>query len=153
MSHLRLEEYLRPEWADHAGQLSMRGLPGLFLSAAEAILGDCGLDIHRGGGSLLRARQAAYRLRRLEKVGEPVRVESMVIEVERDAVRFFHVLYRVRVGNRLATADEVVRQETPHGDPVDFPDEVRRELEAIKARHDELARPEGLGQGVCFSQP
>jgi acyl-CoA thioester hydrolase len=146
-SPMRVEK----QWIDYNGHLNMAYYNVLFDRAVDEAYELIGI-----GYGYLKAHNfstftAEAHVRYLREVHEddPVRVTFQLIGFDAKRIHYFEQLFHAEEGWLSATSENM----TLHVDMtakkvVPFPQKIMRSLTAMKAAHDRLPRPEGLGRRI-----
>ncbi|WP_430225846.1 carnitine 3-dehydrogenase [Paroceanicella profunda] len=137
------------DWTDYNGHMNEARYLQVFADATDAFLRLIGVDAAyvQAGGSYFTVES---HLRHLDEVraGEPVRVETRVLEGKGKKLRLFHQ-FRHGDGHLLATGEHMLLHVNLGTRSASEPgSHVAELLGRIAAQHAELPVPEGVGRAV-----
>ncbi|MBW7862126.1 MAG: thioesterase family protein [Rhodocyclaceae bacterium] len=142
---------VRPEWIDYNGHMNVAYYVLAFDHGTDYFLGLLGMDPgypQREGGSTFALEMHVSYEREL-KCDQPYVVRTQLIDADTKRIHLFHRMHHANEG-WLAATNEVI---TMHIDMAQrrsapFPQHIQPRVEALKAAHTALARPEGLGRVI-----
>jgi acyl-CoA thioester hydrolase len=146
-STMRVEK----QWIDYNGHLNMAYYNVLFDRAVDEAYELIGigyeyLQAHKH--STFTAEAHVRYLRELRE-DDPVRVTFQLIDFDAKRFHYFEQLFHAEGGWLSATSENMTLHVDMTAKKVaPFPDKIMRSLAAMKAAHDLLPRPEGLGQRI-----
>jgi acyl-CoA thioester hydrolase len=144
---------VEPAWIDYNGHLTMAYYNVLFDRAVDQVyeLLDLGLAyVQKEKRSTFTAEVHVRYLREL-LVDAPVRVTFQLIDFDSKRLHYFEQLYHAEQGWLSATSEnmalnvDMVAKKTAA-----FPDNVMRRLTLMKAAHDRLPQPDGVGRRIAM---
>ena len=144
---------VEPAWIDYNGHLNMAYYNVLFdraVDEAYELIG-CGADyVEQNRHSTFTAEVHVRYLRELH-AGDPVRVTFLLLDYDEKRMHYFEELRHAEEGWLSATSEnmtlhvDMVRRKT-----APFPDFIMAQLARMKAAHDGLARPDGVGRRIAM---
>ncbi len=147
---LRLyETSVRPEWLDYNGHMSESCYLQAMGDASDALFRYIGIDeAYRAGGHSFYTVES--HLNNLSEVGggEPLAFTTQILDLDEKRLHFFHAMYHGD-GTLLATGEQMllhVDMNASRAAPI-APD-VCRALQAIRAAHADLPKPEQAGRSI-----
>ena len=148
-SPMRVEK----QWIDYNGHLNMAYYNVLFdraVDEAYELIG-IGYDYLKTRNHSTFTAEAHVRYLREVREDDLVRVTFQLIDFDAKRIHYFEQLFHAEEGWLSATSENM----TLHVDMVAkkvarFPDSIMRSLAAMKAAHDRLPRPEGLGRRIAM---
>jgi acyl-CoA thioester hydrolase len=139
------------QWIDYNGHLNMAYYNVLFdraVDEAYELIG-IGLDYLKAHKHSTFTAEAHVRYVREIHEGDPVRVTFQLLDFDAKRIHYFEQLYHADEGWLSATSENMTLHVDMTAKKVaPFPDKVMRSLAAMKAAHDLLPRPEGLGRRI-----
>jgi acyl-CoA thioester hydrolase len=139
------------QWIDYNGHLNMAYYNVLFdraVDEAYELIG-IGLDYLKAHKHSTFTAEAHVRYVREIHEGDPVRVTFQLLDFDTKRIHYFEQLYHADEGWLSATSENMTLHVDMTAKKVaPFPDKVMRSLAAMKAAHDLLPRPEGLGRRI-----
>ena len=146
---------VEPQWIDYNGHLNMAYYNVLFDRAVDEAyeLIDIGLDyLKRHNHSTFTAEAHVRYLRELRQ-GDPVRVTLQLLDYDAKRIHYFEQLLHAEEGWLSATSENMTLHVDMAAKKVaPFPNSIMRSLAAMKAAHDRLPRPEGLGRRIAMPE-
>jgi acyl-CoA thioester hydrolase len=144
---------VEPQWIDYNGHLNMAYYNVLFDRAVDEtydMLG-IGLDyLKRTNHSTFTAEVHVRYLRELHE-GDPVRVTFQLLDYDSKRIHYFEQLLHAEEGWVSATSENMTLHVDMGAKKVAaFPEPVLRALEAMKAAHAALPRPEAAGRRIAM---
>jgi acyl-CoA thioester hydrolase len=144
---------VEPAWIDYNGHLNMAYYNVLFDRAVDEVyeLLDLGLAYVRKEKRSTFTAEVHVRYLRELLVDAPVRVTFQLIDFDLKRLHYFEQLYHAEQGWLSATSEnmalnvDMVAKKTAA-----FPDNVMRRLTLMKAAHDRLPRPDGVGRRIAM---
>jgi acyl-CoA thioester hydrolase len=145
---------VEPAWIDYNGHLNMAYYNVLFDRCVDEFfeLIGCGLDyVRRRRHSCFTAEVHVRYLRELN-AGDPVRMSLQLIDCDHKRLHYFEELRHATQGWLSATSENM----SLHVDMDDkrtapLPADIAARLALLKAAHDALPRPDGLGRRIAMS--
>ncbi len=142
-----------PEWVDHNGHMGIRSYTKAFDLAARLFYRYLGINqetLRPGNGSIFALQEGSW-FRREVMLGDPLMVESQLIDHDHNKVVIFHTLIQTR-DNYIAAKNEIIEI---HIDmttrrPAPFPDAIQARLAEVMALHGTLERPAESGRGIAI---
>jgi acyl-CoA thioester hydrolase len=142
---------VEPGWIDYNGHLNMAYYNVLFDRAVDEVyevLG-LGLDYVKATRCSTFTAEVHVRYQRELLVDTPVRVTFRLIDFDAKRMHYFEELFHAEEGwlsatseNMALNVDLTVKKTTP------FPDNVMAQLAQMKAAHDRLPLPDGVGRRI-----
>lgn len=146
---------VEPQWIDFNGHLNMAYYNVLFDRAIDEAYDLIGI-----GQSYLKATghttfTAEVHVRYVREIheGDPVRVTFQLLAYDAKRIHYFEQLYHAREGWLSATSENMTlhvdlaaKKVTP------FPDQVTAALARMKAAHDALPAPDGVGRRIAMPE-
>ncbi|MGA0597215.1 thioesterase family protein [Enterovirga sp. CN4-39] len=142
---------VEPGWIDYNGHMNMAYYHVLFDRAVDEAFEVVGL-----GAEYLKARNASYFTAELHTVyvrelpaDAVTRTTVRIVDFDQKRIHAYFESHHLAEGWVAATCEQLflhVDMETRRVAP--FPDDILQKLAAVKARHDCLPRPPGLGRSV-----
>ncbi len=148
-STMRVEQ----TWLDYNGHLNMAYYNVLFDRAVEEAFLLVGL-----GEEYLKKHHCSYftaevhvRYLRELAAGDPVRVTLQLLDFDAKRLYFFQQLFHATEGWISATSEQMaLHVDMSAKKTAPFPDDVARRLDAMKAAHRQLPRPEAAGRHIAM---
>ena len=144
---------IEPQWIDYNGHLNMAYYNVLFDRAVDEVyeLIGIGSDYLKTHNHSTFTAEAHVRYLREIHEGDPVRVTFQLIDFDAKRFHYFEQLFHARDGWLSATSENMTLHVDMAAKKVaPFPDTIMRSLAAMKAAHDRLPRPEGLGRRIAM---
>ena len=144
---------VEPQWIDYNGHLNMAYYNVLFdraVDEAYELIG-IGYDYLKTHNHSTFTAEAHVRYLREIHEGDPVRVELQLLDYDSKRIHYFETLKHAEQGWVSATSENMtlhVDMATKKVAP--FRDKIMRSLAAMKAAHDRLPRPEGIGRRIAM---
>ncbi len=146
-STMRVEK----QWIDYNGHLNMAYYNVLFDRAVDEAYELIGIGyeyLQAYKHSTFTAEAHVRYLRELRE-DDPVRVTFQLIDFDAKRFHYFEQLFHAEGGWLSATSENMTLHVDMTAKKVaPFPDKIMRSLAAMKAAHDLLPRPEGLGRRI-----
>jgi acyl-CoA thioester hydrolase len=142
-------EVVRPEWLDYNGHLNDASYAIVLSAAHELVLESLGLSADYRASHHASMFTVETHVRFLAEVsaGQTLTASTMLVEADHKRLRLHSDLYAD--GVPAATGESLyLHVDTAAGRTAPFPDDRRREVEALRDAHAELPRPAHLGLGV-----
>ena len=139
-----------PDWVDYNGHVHESRYLELFADATDALLGTVGIDADylANGGSFFTVETHLSHLRQLV-AGDRVYLTTQVLDSDDKRLHVFHVLYRERETDPLATAEQMLLHvDTGSGRAAASREPVRAQVADLTERHAALPRPERAGRSI-----
>jgi acyl-CoA thioester hydrolase len=144
---------IEPEWIDYNGHLNVAYYNVLFDRAVDELYELLGLGpgyLERHKHSTMVAESHIRYLREL-KESDPVRVAVQLIDYDAKRIHLFEQLLHADEGWLSATSENMTLHVDMTAKKVaPFPDEVLKNLAAMKAAHAKLPPPEGAGRSIAM---
>jgi acyl-CoA thioester hydrolase len=144
---------IEPEWIDYNGHLNVAYYNVLFDRAVDELYELLGLGpgyLERHKHSTMVAESHIRYLREL-KESDPVRVAVQLIDYDAKRIHLFEQLLHADEGWLSATSENMTLHVDMTAKKVaPFPDEVLKNLAAMKAAHAKLQPPEGAGRSIAM---
>ena len=147
------DDVVRPEWIDSNGHLNLAYYVVVFDIATDKLY--AALDIgdayrERSGFSCFTAETHTVYEREV-RLGDKLRVHTWLLGADTKRVHYFHEMFHVDSGERSAVQelmalhiDMSVRRVAP------FPEDTRKSLAAMVARHAPATLPKGAGRRIAM---
>ena len=139
------------QWIDYNGHLNMAYYNVLFdraVDEAYELIG-IGLEYLKTHKHSTFTAEAHVRYLREIHEGDPVRVTFHLLDFDAKRIHYFEQLFHAEGGWLSATSENMTLHVDMTAKKVaPFPDKVMRTLATMKAAHDLLPRPEGLGRRI-----
>ena len=146
------EASVQPEWLDYNGHVSESCYLLAFGDASDALFRYIGIDeAYRAAGRSFYTVESHIDYVREVGGGEPLRFTTQVLDLDQKRLHFFHAMYHGGDGGLLATTEQMLLHvdiDAARAAPIE--PEVHRALEAIRAAHAELPRPEQAGRQIAI---
>jgi acyl-CoA thioester hydrolase len=146
---------VEPAWIDYNGHLNMAYYNVLFDRAVDEAYELVGIGheyLKRHKHSTFTAEVHVRYLREL-KEGDPVRVTFQLLAYDAKRIHYFEQLFHAAEGWISATSENMTLHVDMTAKKVaPFPDSVMRSLAAMKAAHERLPRPEGVGRRIAMPE-
>jgi acyl-CoA thioester hydrolase len=144
---------IEPEWIDYNGHLNVAYYNVLFDRAVDELYELLGLGpgyLERHKHSTMVAESHIRYLREL-KESDPVRVAVQLIDYDAKRIHLFEQLLHADEGWLSATSENMTLHVDMTAKKVaPFPDEVLKNLAAMKAAHAKLPPLEGAGRSIAM---
>ena len=143
-----------PEWIDYNGHMSEAFYVLVFGYATDALLENIGADrqYRERTGSSVYTLEAHITYLKSAKVGEPLRIETRLLDLDHKRAHIFHAMHQTRRDDLLATeeallmhVDMLSERSTP------FPHQIHSRLEDFRQAHAGLPRPKRAGHSIAIS--
>jgi acyl-CoA thioester hydrolase len=142
---------VEPAWIDYNGHLNMAYYNVLIDRAVDEAFALVGL-----GPDYIREREASYftaeahvRYLRELRANNPVRVTIRLIDYDEKRIHYFCELHHADEGWLSCTSEQLaLHVDTKARRVVPFPDDVLIGLAQMKAAHNALPQPEGIGRRI-----
>jgi acyl-CoA thioester hydrolase len=151
-----LETAVQSEWIDYNGHMSEAYYVLVFGYATDALLDRIGMD----GAYRARAGTSVYtveaHLTYLQgaKAGEPLRITTQLLDLDRKRLRIFHTMLHAASGAMLATEELLlVHVDTRGPRSAPFAPEIMARLQEIQAAHAALPPPDAAGRSIAVPRP
>jgi acyl-CoA thioester hydrolase len=144
---------VEPQWIDYNGHLNMAYYNVLFDRAVDEVYEQLGIGLaylKRTQHSTFTAEVHVRYLREL-KENDPVRVTFQLLEFDSKRIHYFETLLHAGGGWVSATSENMTLHVDMTAKKVaPFPDDVMRNLAAIKEAHARLPVPDGVGRRIAM---
>ena len=142
-----------PEWVDHNGHMGIRSYTKVFDQAAHLFYRYLGINrdsLRAGNGSIFALQEGSW-FRREVMLGDPLLVESQLIDCDHNKVVLFHTLIQTR-DNYIAAKNEIIEIHISMDTrkPAPFPQAIQDRLAEVMALHGKLERPAESGRGIAI---
>jgi acyl-CoA thioester hydrolase len=146
---------IRPEWIDYNGHMNVAYYVLVFDYATDAFWNYLGI----GEGYLKRTNHSTFALESHVtyqgevKLGDRVRVTSMLLGADAKRLHFFHRMYHAEQGYLAATLESIclhVSLATRRAAP--FPEDRQAFLARVFAAHQRLGVPEDAGRRISLDR-
>lgn len=147
--------HVEPGWIDYNGHLNMAYYNVLFDRAVDEVyeLLALGLDYVKTHAHSTFTAEVHLRYLRELHAGDPVRVTFQLLDFDAKRMHYFEALRHAEQGwlsatseNMALNVDMVAKKVGP------FPDHVMERLAQMKAAHDKLPLPDGVGRRIEMKQ-
>jgi len=100
-------ETVRPEWIDYNGHMNLTYYVLVFDHATDVLLDTLGIGLNYAGRDRFSmfVVEAHTRYEREVHVGDPLRVETFLIDADTKRLHFGHAMYHATAGWRSATQE------------------------------------------------
>lgn len=142
-------EAVRPEWIDYNGHMNVAYYVLAFDHATDAMYDRLGLDRayrERTNCSTFAVEMNVSYVREVHE-GDALSFATWIVGVDDKRLHYYHEMYHADEGWLAATCEllslhiDMARRRT-----VPFPEDIRAGLEAVRAEHAKLPRPERIGR-------
>jgi acyl-CoA thioester hydrolase len=144
---------VEPAWIDYNGHLNMAYYNVLFDRAVDEVYELLGLGlayVEQERRSTFTAEAHVRYLREL-LVDAPVRVTFQLLDFDSKRLHYFEQLHHAEEGWLSATSENMVLNvDMVAKKTAAFPDNVMQRLHLMKAAHDRLPVPEGVGRRIAM---
>lgn len=152
----RYRDKVRPEWIDYNGHMNVAYYVLVFDRATDAVLDGCGLGgdyVRRENRSVFAVEMHVNYLREVTE-GDPLDVESLILEANTKRIRLFHTM-RHATEDWIAATNEVMllHVDLDARRSIPMPDAIRTRLETVAAAHAVKPRPEQAGRSIGMPVP
>ncbi len=145
---------VEPGWIDHNGHLNMAYYNVLFDRAVDEVYELLGLGlayVQETHLSTFTAEVHVCYLRELLR-DAPVRVSFQLLDFDAKRMHYFEQLHHAEQGWLSATSENMaLNVDTRAKKVVAFPENVLARLAQMKAAHDQLPVPDGVGRQIGMS--
>jgi acyl-CoA thioesterase FadM len=145
---------VRHEWVDYNGHMSEAFYVLVFGYTTDALLDYIGMDAEyreRSRCSLYTLETHVCYLREARE-GEPLAVETQLLEVDHKRAHIFHSMYHAGDRGLLASGELMLLHVENEGESeprsAPFPEGVSERLREIQEAQDSLTRPEQAGRSI-----
>lgn len=144
---------VRPEWIDASNHMNLAYYLLVFEEAAKPFFAAVGLgqDYRARSAHALFAAETHITFDREVREGDPLRVESRVLDATDKALDCMHMMYHGEEGY-LAATNQVLYLHVDLAERcvVPFGGEVRARVEAWRQAHASLSRPAQVGRAITL---
>jgi acyl-CoA thioester hydrolase len=146
-------ETVRADWIDYNGHMNVAYYVLVFDHATDAVMNSLGIGpayVAAGQGAMFVVECHVTYDRELTE-GDPVVVESQLLDCDAKRVQLFHRMRHADEGFQAATTEIMlvhVDQETRRSAPM--PDAARERLDILLRRHATLGRPKEAGRVLAL---
>lgn len=144
---------VEPAWIDYNGHLNMAYYNVLFDRAVDEVYELLGLGLSYVQTTKHSTFTAEVHVRYLREllVGAPVRVTFQLLGFDGKRMHYFEQLHHAEEGWLSATSENMALNVNMTAKKVAaFPDDVMARLAEMKAAHDRLPAPHGVGRRVAM---
>jgi acyl-CoA thioester hydrolase len=144
---LRVDE----AWIDYNGHMNMAFYNLVFDKAVDNVYDDLGIGleyVRSGGGSCFTAEIHVNYLSELV-LNDPIRVTFQLLDWDAKRLHFFEQMYHAATGELAATSEQMalhVDMSERRASP--FPDTAQEKIAALMAAHQDLEKPEQVGNVI-----
>ncbi len=145
-----LQTTVAPQWVDYNGHMSESCYLLVFGDDSDAFFRFIGIDedYRAAGHSLYTVQTQLHNLREVA-LGEPIRVTLQLLDADDKRIHLFHSMFHGFSGELLATGEQMlVHVDMTQGRSVAMPADLQQRVQAIRAAHAVLPRPEQAGQPI-----
>jgi len=146
---------VEPAWIDYNGHLNMAYYNVLFDRAVDEVYEVLGLGlayVETAKCSTFTAEVHVRYLREL-KVDAPVKVTFQLLGFDAKRLHYFEQLYHAEEGWLSATSENMaLNVDMTAKKTTAFPDTVMARLAQMKAAHDKLPVPDGVGRRIAMPE-
>ena len=146
---------VEPAWIDYNGHLNMAYYNVLFDRAVDEVYELLGLGlayVETAKCSTFTAEVHVRYLREL-KVDAPVKVTFQLLGFDAKRLHYFEQLYHAEEGWLSATSENMaLNVDMTAKKTTAFPDTVMARLAQMKAAHDKLPVPDGVGRRIAMPE-
>ncbi len=142
---------VEPGWIDYNGHLNMAYYNVLFDRAVDEIYEPLGLGLDYVKTAKCSTFTAEVHVRYLREllVDAPVRVSFHLLGFDEKRIHYFEALHHAHEGWLSATSENMaLNVDMTVKKVAAFPDHVMARLERMKASHDTLSIPDGVGRRI-----
>ena len=145
------EVVVQPEWIDYNGHMNMAYYSLVFDKSLDHVLARIGLDenyLREGQGSSFTLEVHVTYLREV-KLGDPLRIEFQLLNVDSKRMHYFGRMYHAREGYLAATSEQIslhVDMTTRRAAP--YPAPIKAQLDALLEAHRQLPQPAQVGHRI-----
>jgi len=149
-------EAVLPEWIDYNGHMNVAYYVLAFDHATDAMYDHLGLDRayrERTGCSTFAVEMNVSYVREVHE-GDPLAFATWILGVDDKRLHYYHEMYHGAEGWLAATCEllslhiDMARRRT-----APFSEDIRTRLEAVRAAHAALPRPERVGRTFGVKDP
>jgi len=144
---------VEPAWIDYNGHLNMAYYNVLFDRAVDEVyeLLGCGLAyLQQAQRSCFTAEVHVRYLRELH-AGDPVRVSFQLLDFDLKRLHYFETMHHAGEGWLAATSENMaLHVDMAARKTLAFPDDIAARLGRMKAAHESLPLPEGVGRRIAM---
>jgi acyl-CoA thioester hydrolase len=144
---------VEPAWIDYNGHLNMAYYNVLFDRAVDEVFETigCGLDYVKTRRHSCFTAEVHVRYLRELHAGDPVQVSLLLIAYDEKRLHYFEELRHAGEGWLSATSENMsLHVDMTAKRTAPFPAHVADRLARMKAAHDRLPRPEGIGRRIAM---
>ncbi len=146
---------VEPAWIDYNGHLNMAYYNVLFDRAVDEVYEVLGLGLSYVETTKHSTFTAEVHVRYLREllVDAPVRVTFQLLDYDAKRMYYFEQLFHAEEGWLSATSENMaLNVNTIVKKTAAFPDDVMKRLALMKAAHDKLSLPEGVGRRIAMTR-
>lgn len=147
-------EIARPEWVDYNGHMNVAYYVLVFDHATDAVLDylDLGADYRAASGCSIFVAEAHVTYQREVNAGDPLRINSRLMDVEGKKFILFHEMYRGNDDKPAATNEVLcLHVDMARRRSVALPAAPAEQLKRLAADHSRLPRPTGAGRAIALN--
>lgn len=147
---------VRPEWIDHNGHMNVGYYHVAFDQAADDFFLWFGLtpEIRQAHGSSTFALESHLHFHREVRLGDPLRFESRLIDVDAKRIHFYSEMYHATEGFLAATYESLsIHMDMRTRKTAPMPEPLAKRLAEVLAEHRQLPRPWQLGHVISTKAP
>jgi acyl-CoA thioester hydrolase len=140
-----------PEWIDYNGHMNLAYYMLVFDKATDWLFDRLGIgDAYRQAtGHSMFALEAHVTYERELKEGDPLSIETQLVDADAKRLHFFHRMHHAEQGYLAATGELLaihVDMAGPRAAP--FPRQAAAAIESMLAEHRRLPRPAQVGRSI-----
>ena len=146
-------DVVRPEWIDDNGHMNMGYYVVVFDLATDEWMRFVGLDrAHRRAREVTTFCLEAHITYHQEvREQDPLRFTTRLLDFDAKRIHYFEQLFHAEEGWLSATSENMTLHVDMGAKKVaPLPETIMRSLAAMKAAHDRLPRPQGLGRRIAM---
>ena len=153
MSSLIYEDRVKKEWIDYNGHMSEAFYVLVFGYATDTFLDRAGLDADYRTREQVSAYTVEAHIRYLNqaRVGDPLRVNTLLVNFDEKRVRLFHTMRLGQDGADLASEELLLLSVDTRNERVrPFEDAVMSRLQRLAEDQAAVERPKDLGRAISL---
>lgn len=142
-----------PEWIDFNGHMNVAYYVLAFDKATDQLFDRLGIGdaYRRATGYSMFMLEAHVTYERELKEGDPLSIETRLIDADAKRLHFFHRMYHAEQGYLAATNELLaVHVDTTGPRSAPFPAQVAAAIESMLAEHRQLPRPPQVGRRIAL---
>jgi acyl-CoA thioester hydrolase len=145
------EQRVEQDWIDYNGHMNMAFYNVVFDRGVDHLFDLCGVGEEyaaAGKGTCFTLEAHVTYIQEL-MLGDPIRVELQLLDVDSKRIHFFEQMYHAEEGYLAATSEQItmhVDMQSRRSAP--FPDAALARIDALMVEHRDLARPPQVGHVI-----